>query len=44
MRSKEAIGFDFFQREGDRFLAEGTSDLFEGEELLCRGVLYEVDV
>lgn len=31
---EEGVGFDFFEREGYAFLAEGTSDLLEGEELL----------
>jgi hypothetical protein len=30
---KQRVGFDFFEGMGDGFLAEGTPDLLEGEEL-----------
>jgi hypothetical protein len=41
---EEGVGLDFLQREADAFLAEGTSDLLEREELLIGVVLNEVDV
>ena len=39
VRGEEGVGFYFFEGEGDGFLAEGTADLFEGEELLVRVIL-----
>lgn len=41
---EEGIGFDFFERKGDGFLAERTTDLLEGEEFVARRVFDEVDV
>jgi hypothetical protein len=35
VRREEGVGFYFFERQGDGFLAEGTSDLFEGEEFVA---------
>lgn len=34
VRREERVCFHFLQRKGDAFLAEGTSYLLEGEELL----------
>lgn len=42
--SEERVCLDLFERETDAFLTKGTSDLLEGEELLIRVVLNEVDV
>lgn len=44
MWREEGVCFDFFERQAHGFLAEGTSDFLEGEELLVRVVLHEVDV
>lgn len=44
MRREERVGFYFFESERYGFLAEGTSYLFEGEELVGRVVGDEVDV
>jgi hypothetical protein len=34
VRREECVGLDLLQREADALLAEGTSYLLEGEELL----------
>lgn len=41
---EELVGVDFLHCLGDRLGAKGTSDLFQGKDLGCRGILYEVDV
>lgn len=42
--SEEAVGFDLAHGLLDRFGAEWTSDLLEGEQLMRVGVFDEVDV
>ena len=42
MRIEECVSFDFFQSQGHGFLAEWTSDLFEGVEMARGGLLNEV--
>ena len=44
MRSEEGVCFALAQSERDGFFAEGTSDLFEGEELAVVEVLDEINV
>jgi hypothetical protein len=44
VRSKESVGFDFFESLGDGFLAKGAADFLEGIEGRCGGILDEVDV
>lgn len=44
VRREEGICFDFLEREADAFLAKGTADFLEREQLLVRVVLHEVDV
>ena len=44
VRIKERVSFYFLEGEGDGFLAEGAAYLLEGEELLVRVILDEVDV
>ncbi|KAL8962521.1 MAG: hypothetical protein Q9193_001075, partial [Seirophora villosa] len=44
VRGEEGVGFDFFEGEGNGFLAEGTADLFQGVELRGGLFLHEVDV
>lgn len=44
MWREEGVCLDFFERQAHGFLAEGTSYFLEGEELLVRVVLHEVDV
>jgi len=41
---EQRVCFDFLKGLGDRFLAEGTTDLLECVERGVRGVLDEVDV
>ena len=44
VRREEGIGFYFFEGLRDGFLAKGTADFLEGEELLVGGVLDEIDI
>ena len=44
MWAEESVCFDFFQGEGDGFLAEWAADLFESVELGGGRFLDEVDV
>lgn len=44
VRGEERVCFRLFQCLCDGFLAEGTADLLQGEELAGPGVLDEIDV
>lgn len=44
VRGEKGVGFDFFEGEGDGFLAEGAADLLQGVELRGGCFLDEVDV
>lgn len=44
VRGEESVGFDFFEGEGDGFLAEGAADFFQGVEVGGAGFLDKVDV
>ena len=44
MWCEERVRFYFLESERDGFLAERTSDLFQGEEFVAGGVFDEVDV
>jgi hypothetical protein len=44
VRREQRVRFHLFQRQANALLAEGTSYLFEREELLVRVVLYKVYV
>ena len=44
MGGEEGVGFCFFERERDGFLAEGAADLLEGVELRGGCFLDEVDI
>lgn len=41
---EKGVGFDFFQRQGYGFLAEGTPDLLQGEEFMARIIFDEIDI
>ena len=44
MWREEGVGFDFFEGEGNRFLAKGTANFLERIECMVGCILYEVDV
>ncbi len=44
MGREQSIGFDFFESEGDGFLAEWTTDLLQSVELGRGRFLGEVDI
>lgn len=44
VRGEQRVCFRLFQCQRDGFLAEGTADLLQGEELAGPGVLDEIDV
>lgn len=44
MRAEQRVRFDFFERERDALLAEGTADFLESVEGWVAGSLDQVDV